>query len=157
MPGWGATLVTLAAVAGVILAGIYLTRPLFRFIHSARLREMYTAVALLIVIGIAFLMTLVGLSPALGTFLAGVVLANSEFRHELESDIEPFKGLLLGLFFITVGAGLDIAGFLRDPLVLLALTLAMMTTKGVVLYILGRIFKLEGRDQWLPPSPANAQ
>ncbi|MCG6903002.1 MAG: cation:proton antiporter, partial [Rhodobacter sp.] len=80
LPGWGATLVTLGAVATVIFAGIYLTRPLFRFIHAARLREMYTAFALLIVIGIAFLMTLVGLSPALGTFLAGVVLATSEFR-----------------------------------------------------------------------------
>ena len=149
LPGWGATLVTLGAIAGVILAGVYLARPLFRFIHAARLREMYTAFALLIVIGIAFLMTLVGLSPALGTFLAGVVLATSEFRHELESDIEPFKGLLLGLFFITVGASLDVAGFMREPLVLLALTLAMMFAKGAVLYILGRLFRLKGRDQWL--------
>lgn len=149
LPGWGAALVTLGAVVGVILAGVYLARPLFRFIHAARLREMYTAFALLIVIGIAFVMTLVGLSPALGTFLAGVVLATSEFRHELESDIEPFKGLLLGLFFITVGASLDVAGFLREPLVLLALTLAMMSAKGVVLYILGRLFQLKGRDQWL--------
>jgi len=149
LPGWGATLVTLAAIAGVILAGIYLTKPLFRFIHTAKLREMYTAFALLIVIGIAFLMTLVGLSPALGTFLAGVVLANSEFRHELESDIEPFKGLLLGLFFITVGAGLDVAGFFNAPLKLLGLTLALMLAKGVVLYILGRLFQLKGRDQWL--------
>ncbi len=107
LPGWGVTLVTLGAVALVILAGVYLIRPLFRFIHHAHLREMYTALALLIVVGIAFLMMLVGLSPALGTFLAGVVLANSEFRHELESDIEPFKGLLLGLFFITVGAGIN--------------------------------------------------
>jgi len=149
LPGWGATLVTLAAVASVILAGIYLANPLFRFIHTARLREMYTAFALLIVIGIAFLMTLVGLSPALGTFLAGVVLANSEFRHELESDLEPFKGLLLGLFFITVGAGLDVAGFLKEPFKLLGLTLAMMLTKGIVLYGLGWLFKLRGRDQWL--------
>ena len=107
LPGWGVALVTLGVVAMIILGGIYGARPLFRFIHAARLREMYTALALLIVIGIAFLMTAVGLSPALGTFLAGVVLANSEFRHELESDIEPFKGLLLGLFFITVGAGKD--------------------------------------------------
>ncbi len=149
LPGWGATLVTLAAVAGVILAGIYLSRPLFRFIHAANLREMYTAFALLIVIGIAVLMQLVGLSPALGTFLAGVVLATSEFRHELQSDIEPFKGLLLGLFFITVGAGLDVAGFLREPLELMALTFAIMTVKGLVLYALGRIFGLRGRDQWL--------
>ncbi|MEL6566318.1 MAG: cation:proton antiporter, partial [Pseudomonadota bacterium] len=97
LPAWGVTLVTIAAVAAVILAGIFLTRPVFRFIHAARLREMYTALALLIVVSISFLMMLVGLSPALGAFIAGVVLASSEFRHELESDLEPFKGLLLGL------------------------------------------------------------
>jgi CPA2 family monovalent cation:H+ antiporter-2 len=81
LPGWGVTLVTIAAVGVVILAGTYLTRPLFHYIAASRLREMFTAVALLLVIGIALLMSLVGLSPALGTFLAGVVLANSEFRH----------------------------------------------------------------------------
>ena len=149
LPGWGVTLVTLGAVALVILAGIYLTRPLFRFIHHARLREMYTAFALLIVLGIAFLMTAVGLSPALGTFLAGVVLANSEFRHELESDIEPFKGLLLGLFFITVGAGINFTILLKSPTSLIGLTLLLLLLKGGVLYGLGRIFKLKGRDQWL--------
>ena len=149
LPGWGAMLVTLAAIAGVILAGTFLARPLFRFIHAARLREMHTAFALLIVIGIAFLMTLVGLSPALGTFLAGVLLANSEFRHELESDIEPFKGLLLGLFFITVGAGMNVAGFFREPFTLLGLTIGMMLAKGAVLYILGTIFGIRGRDRWL--------
>jgi CPA2 family monovalent cation:H+ antiporter-2 len=107
LPAWGVTLVTLGAVVAVILAGRYLSPILFRYIHLSRLREMYTAVALVIVVGIAFLMILVGLSPALGAFVAGVVLANSEFRHELEADIEPFKGLLLGLFFITVGAGIN--------------------------------------------------
>ena len=149
LPGWGATLVTLAAIAGVILAGVYLAKPLFRFIHAAKLREMYTAFALLIVIGIAFLMTLVGLSPALGTFLAGVVLANSEFRHELESDIEPFKGLLLGLFFIAVGAGINVGYFMSRPFTLLGLTLGMMLLKGIVLYVLSGLFQLKGRDQWL--------
>jgi CPA2 family monovalent cation:H+ antiporter-2 len=149
LSGWGATLVTLGMILAVILAGRYLVNPVFRYIHATRLREMYTALALLIVVGIAFMMSLVGLSPALGTFLAGVVLANSEFRHELESDIEPFKGLLLGLFFITVGAGLDVAGFLREPLTLLALTLGIMALKGVVLYALGGLFGLHGRDKWL--------
>jgi CPA2 family monovalent cation:H+ antiporter-2 len=149
LPAWGVTLVTLGAVAAIILAGVYLIRPIFRFIHSARLRELYTAFALLIVLGIALLMTLVGLSPALGTFLAGVVLANSEFRHELESDIEPFKGLLLGLFFITVGAGIDFQVLARDPVSILGLTLGMMTLKGLVLMVLGRIFLLKGRDAWL--------
>jgi len=149
LPGWGVTLVTLGAVALVILAGVYLIRPLFRFIHHAHLREMYTALALLIVLGIGFLMMLVGLSPALGTFLAGVVLANSEFRHELESDIEPFKGLLLGLFFITVGAGINFGMLFGDPLLLIGMTLGLMLLKGVILYGLSLVFKLKGRDQWL--------
>jgi CPA2 family monovalent cation:H+ antiporter-2 len=149
LPGWGVTLVTLGAVALIILGGVYGARPLFRFIHAAQLREMYTALALLIVIGIAFLMTAVGLSPALGTFLAGVVLANSEFRHELESDIEPFKGMLLGLFFITVGAGIDFGLFFSQPLTILGLALGVMLLKGIILYGLGRAFKLRGRNQWL--------
>ena len=85
-----------------------MVRPVFRFIAQSRLREIFTATSLLIVVGVALLMQIVGLSPALGAFLAGVVLAESEFRRELETDIEPFRGLLLGLFFITVGAGLDI-------------------------------------------------
>lgn len=149
LPGWGVTLVTLGAVAAVILAGIFLTRPLFAFIHHARLREMYTALALLIVLGIAAIMTAVGLSPALGTFLAGVVLANSEFRHELESDIEPFKGLLLGLFFITVGAGIDFDTFFAAPLDLIGLTLTVLLIKGAILYLLSHLFNIRGRARWL--------
>ncbi|MDV4145341.1 monovalent cation:proton antiporter-2 (CPA2) family protein [Shimia sp. FJ5] len=149
LPGWGVTLVTVGAVVAVILAGRYLVRPIFRFIHSANLREMYTAFALLIVIGIALLMTMVGLSPALGTFLAGVILATSEFRHELESDIQPFKGLLLGLFFITVGSQIDFAGFFADPAPILSLTLALIFAKAVILFGLGRVFGLRGRDQVL--------
>lgn len=149
LPGWGVTLVTLGAVAVVILGGIYLTRPLFRFIHAAHLREMYTALALLLVTGISLLMNAVGLSPALGTFLAGVVLANSEFRHELESDIQPFKGLLLGLFFITVGAGINFHILFEDPVLILGLALALMVLKGSILYILGRVFELRGRNLWL--------
>ena len=149
LPGWGVALVTLGAVAAVILTGRYLTGPLFRFVHMARLRELYTAVALGIVVSIALLMTLVGLSPALGAFLAGVVLANSEFRHELEADIEPFKGLLLGLFFITVGAGIDFGVLRQEAGVVLGGTLALMAVKGAILYLLGRVFGLRGRDQWL--------
>ena len=149
LPGWGVTLITLAAVAAVILAGVYLIRPLFRFIDKAGLREMYTATALLIVVGIGFLMMLVGLSPALGTFLAGVVLANSEFRHELESDIEPFKGLLLGLFFITVGAQINFAVLFTDPINILSLAITVILIKAVLLFVLGRAFGLRGRAQWL--------
>jgi len=115
----------------------------------ARLREIHTAAALLIVIAISFLMTLVGLSPALGAFLAGVVLATSEFRHELEADIEPFKGLLLGLFFITVGAGIDFGVMGANLGLVVGLTLAMMAVKGAVLYGLGLAFGLKGRDRWL--------
>ncbi|MBC6437520.1 MAG: cation:proton antiporter [Rhodobacteraceae bacterium] len=149
LPGWGVTLVTLGAVAAVILGGYYLSRPLFRFIHMARLREMYTAVALVIVVGIAFLMILVGLSPALGAFVAGVVLANSEFRHELEADIAPFKGLLLGLFFITVGAGINFRFLWTNLGDVAGLTLALMVIKGLVLFGIGLVFGIRGRSLWL--------
>ncbi len=149
MPGWGITLITIGAIAAIIIAGVFGTRPVFRYIHRARLRELYTALALLIVISISFVMTLVGLSPALGAFLAGVVLANSEFRHELESDIEPFKGLLLGLFFITVGAGISFDRFFDDPFPILGLTLLLMLLKGIVLYGLAHVFNLGRRNRWL--------
>jgi CPA2 family monovalent cation:H+ antiporter-2 len=149
LPAWGVTLVTLGAVAAVILAGRYLSPHLFRFIHMSRLREMYTAVALVIVVAIAVLMILVGLSPALGAFVAGVVLANSEFRHELEANIEPFKGLLLGLFFITVGAGVDFGTLFANPFLIIGLTLAVMILKGVVLFGIALVFRLRGADRWL--------
>jgi CPA2 family monovalent cation:H+ antiporter-2 len=110
---------------------------------------MYTALALMIVVGISFLMMLVGLSPALGAFLAGVVLANSEFRHELESDLEPFKGLLLGLFFITVGAGINVSLLKSNMPAMLSMALLVLVVKGLVLYGLGRAFGLSGRNQWL--------
>ena len=149
LPGWGYALVVLGAVAIVVLGGHYLSRPLFRFIAASRLREIFTASALMLVIGIALLMTLVDLSPALGTFLAGVVLANSEFRHELESDIEPFKGLLLGLFFITVGAGIDFNILFGDFTTIIGLTLGVMLLKGGVLFLIARIFHLERGADWL--------
>jgi CPA2 family monovalent cation:H+ antiporter-2 len=149
LPAWGVTAVTIAAVGLVIFAGIYLARPVFRYIHAAHLREMYTALALLIVVGISFLMTLVGLSPALGAFLAGVVLASSEFRHELETDLMPFKGLLLGLFFITVGAGINFDLLYSNMPAIISMALLVILIKGGVLWTLGRAFKLKGRDQWL--------
>ena len=149
LPAWGQALVVLGAVAGVLLGGHFLSLPLFRFIASSRLREIFTASALLLVIGIALLMMLVGLSPALGTFLAGVVLANSEFRHELESDIEPFKGLLLGLFFITVGAGINFEILFGDFATVLGLTIGVIAIKGAVLFGLARLFRLSSVDGWL--------
>jgi CPA2 family monovalent cation:H+ antiporter-2 len=141
-PGWVQTLGVLAAVAVIIVGGRFLMRPAFRFIARTRLREVFTAAALLLVIGIALLMTEVGLSPALGTFLAGVVLATSEYRHELESDIDPFKGLLLGLFFITVGASIDFGLIAGQPAVVAGLVATLITVKLALLLILGRVFKL---------------
>jgi len=149
LPDWGYALVLLGAVATVVLGGHYLSRPLFRYIAESRLREVFTASALLLVIGTALLMTLVGLSPALGAFLAGVVLATSEFRHELQSDIEPFKGLLLGLFFITVGAGIDFGILFADYPTVLGLTLGVMGLKAAVLLGLARVFRLAPGDRWL--------
>jgi CPA2 family monovalent cation:H+ antiporter-2 len=132
-----------------VVGGTYLTRPVFRYIAMARLRELFTAYALLLVIGTALLMIAVGLSPALGTFLAGVVLANSEYRHELESDIDPFKGLLLGLFFITVGAAIRFDLLLSNLTGVFAMTLGLIGIKAIVLYILSKVFGITGSDRWL--------
>ena len=149
LPGWGVALVTVGAIAVVVGAGIYLVGPVFRFIAGANLRELFVATALMFVIGIALLMSLVGLSPALGTFLAGVVLANSEYRHELESDIDPFRGLLLGLFFMTVGAGINFGLLIDNFALIIVLTLGLMLLKMAVLYVLSLVFKVGGADRWL--------
>ncbi len=149
LPGWAQGLVTLGAVGLVIAVGTVLTRPLFNFVASAGLRELFTATALMMVVGIALLMTLVGLSPALGTFLAGVVLANSEYRHELESDIDPFKGLLLGLFFITVGAGVNFALLFENFGSVIAMTLGLIALKAGILIILAKVFNVNAGDKWL--------
>ena len=105
--------------------------------------------------GIAFLMMLVGLSPALGTFVAGVVLANSEFRHQLEADLKPFKGLLLGLFFMTVGVGINFAMLAREPFVVLGLTLGLIMTKAFVLMALSFAFRLRGKGVQTRPNPGD--
>lgn len=149
LPGWGKTLAVLAAVALIILAGKYLIQPLLHMVAKTRLRELFTASALLLVVGIAVLMILVGLSPALGTFLAGVILANSEFRHELESDIEPFKGLLLGLFFISVGASIDFSLIAQKPILIAGLVLGLMAAKGFILMLLGKFFGMQSGQNYL--------
>lgn len=149
LPGWAATLTTLAAVLVVILIGQYVIRPVFRFVVASHLHEMETAMSLLIVVGIASLMILVGLSPALGTFLAGVMLAGSEFRHALESHIEPFKGLLLGLFFITVGAGMDFGMLAQDPVPILTATGLLIAGKWGVLWLIARTGKMKRHDRSL--------
>ena len=145
-PAWERALAILGAVAVVIACGRYLTRPAFRFIASAHLREIFTATALLLVVAVASLMQLVGLSPALGAFLAGVMLAESEFRRELEADIEPFRGLLLGLFFMTVGAGLDLGLVFHHAPILVAAVLALLVIKGATMFAIGRIAGLPRRD-----------
>ena len=149
LPGWAYGITVLLAIAAVVVGGHYLSRPLFRYVASSGLREIFTATALMLVIGIAALMSLVGLSPALGTFLAGVVLANSEFRHELESNIEPFKGLLLGLFFITVGAGIDFGVLASNIGPVLGITAGVMLVKAAVLFLLAMVFKIKNSDRWL--------
>jgi len=135
--GWLDAAKAVAMIVGVVIGGRYLTRPLFSAIARFGSREVFTAAALLIVIGVTLLMELVGLSASLGAFLAGVLLADSEYRHELEADIEPFKGLLLGLFFIAVGMSANLALILQKPLLLMALTLGLLLIKFLVVYLLG--------------------
>jgi len=149
LPGWLRLIVVLLAIGFIYVAGTYASRPIFRAIAATRVREIFVAAALTLVIGISLLMTLVGLSPALGTFLAGVVLADSEYRHELESDIEPFKGLLLGIFFISIGASLNFA-LIREQLGLIGgLVVGLILIKGVVLYVVARIFRMPGKERWM--------
>ena len=149
LPAWGIAGLMLAAIAFIILGGRFLCRPLFRYIASTGLTEISTAATLLLVVGTALLMTFVGLSPALGTFLAGVVLANSEFRHEMKSNIEPFKGLLLGLFFMVVGASINFQVLFANFFSVIGLALGMIACKAAVLLALARLFHLRGRDAWL--------
>ncbi|MCZ4372204.1 MULTISPECIES: glutathione-regulated potassium-efflux system protein KefB [Vibrio] len=128
----------LCGIVGLLVGGHYLLSPLFRYIVLSGVRELFTVAALLLVIGIALLMQQLGLSMALGTFLAGVLLAESEFRHELEIAIEPFKGLLLGLFFISVGMAVDLGLLALEPLSILLAVIALVTVKGLLLYVLAR-------------------
>ncbi len=130
-------------IAVVIVGGRFLLRPFLRFAASTVSQEIFTAAALFIVMGTALLLQWVGLSMALGAFLAGVLLADSEYRHELEADIEPFKGLLLGLFFMSVGMSLDLGLVAKLPLVIAGLTLGLIAVKALVLYAIGR---LSGQD-----------
>ena len=146
---WQQTLVIFSVLASLIMFGRYLIRPIFRFIAESGLREIFTAAALLLVIGISLLMNLVGLSPALGAFIAGVVLADSEYRHELEANIDPFKALLLGLFFISVGAGIDFSLIATKPLLIIGLVFGLVLVKFMILLLLAHRFKLyEANKYW---------
>jgi monovalent cation:proton antiporter-2 (CPA2) family protein len=146
LPAWQQALAVIGAGLAVIAGGRFLSRPVFRFIASARLPEVFTAFALMLVIGISLLMRMVGLSPALGAFLAGVVLAESDYRHELEGDIEPFKGLLLGLFFLSVGASIDFPFILQNLGLIVGATLAIVALKFIVLLGVARIFQRRWED-----------
>lgn len=137
----------IGVIAGIILGGRLLLRPLFRWIARSKTPEIFTAASLLLVVGIAGLMHLVGLSMALGAFLAGVLLAESEYRRELETDIEPFKGLLLGLFFIAVGMSIDFGVLIAEPGLMAAIVVGFLAVKGVVIYSLGRAMKLPFQDR----------
>ena len=142
-PAWLQPVAVVAVIAGVIFSGKYLSRYVFGAIARANLREVFTAASLALVIGVTILMELVGVSPALGAFIAGVVLANSEYRRTIETDIEPFKGLLLGLFFISVGMGMDFTVLMAHPVGLIAAVVCVMVVKGLLLFGLGRVFKLD--------------
>lgn len=146
---WRDALEALAAIAGVIVIGRYLTRPALRLIAAADTREVFTAFALLLVFGISQLMSMVGLSMALGAFLAGVLLASSEYRHALETDIEPFKGLLLGLFFISVGMSIDFGLLLTRPGSVLALIVGILALKIATLWALARVIGITPRQRAL--------
>jgi glutathione-regulated potassium-efflux system ancillary protein KefC len=147
--GWFQVLLILVVITGIVVVGRYFARTIFRIIARTGLREIFTATALLVVIAIAITMDLVGLSPALGAFLAGVVLANNEYRHELETDIEPFKGLLLGLFFISVGASIDFRLLVATPGIVMALLAGLIAIKFIILFILGRVFGVRGGQNTL--------
>ncbi|MGL4270234.1 MAG: glutathione-regulated potassium-efflux system protein KefB [Plesiomonas sp.] len=139
---WSMIAIRVGGVAALLLGGRYLLRPLFRLVANTGVREVFTAAALLVVLGTAFLMQAIGLSMALGTFLAGVLLAESEFRHELEIAIEPFKGLLLGLFFISVGMAVNLGILLTDPLWVAVMVLVLVGVKATVLFLVSSLFRL---------------
>ncbi len=146
---WRDALEAAAAIAGVLVVGRYLTRPLLRIVAAANIREVFTAFALLLVIAIAQLMTLAGISMALGAFLAGVLLASSEYRHALMTDIEPFKGLLLGLFFISVGMSMDFSLLQREPAMIAGVLVGLLVLKIVTLLVVARVMGIERRQRLL--------
>jgi glutathione-regulated potassium-efflux system ancillary protein KefC len=147
--GWEGPTKALLAVLAVVVIGRYVTPPVMRRVAGLRQREVFTAFALLLVLGIAQLMAMVEVSMALGAFLAGVLLAGSEYRHALESDLEPFRGLLMGLFFIAVGMTIDFGLLTREPLVVAAMLLGFLGLKLVALWAIAPRLHVPGRQRWL--------
>ncbi|WP_312054413.1 glutathione-regulated potassium-efflux system protein KefB [Pantoea brenneri] len=135
------------AFAGMLVGGRYLLRPIFRYIAASGVREVFTAASLLLVLGSALFMDALGLSMALGTFIAGILLAESEYRHELEVAIDPFKGLLLGLFFISVGMALNLGVLYTHIITILLGVLTLVVVKTLVLYVLARIYGLRSSER----------
>ncbi len=149
LPAFMQAALTLLVIGGIVVVARYLLRPLFRAIADTQLTELFTGFVLLIVAGVTLAMIAIGLSPALGAFIAGVVLAESDFRHEIEADLNPFKGLLMGLFFLSVGAGIDFALFTDRPGLVLGLAAALMATKFAVLYGVGAFFGFSRSEKML--------
>ncbi|MGH6808041.1 MAG: monovalent cation:proton antiporter-2 (CPA2) family protein, partial [Ensifer adhaerens] len=143
---WAAIGLGLTSIAGLVLAGRYLLNPLFRLVASVQAREVMTAAALMVVLGSAYVMQLGGLSMAMGAFLAGVLLSESTFRHQLEADIEPFRGILLGLFFLAVGMSLDLGVVAENWRLILFYVAAYMATKAVVIYLVARVLRSPHRE-----------
>ncbi|HMM76852.1 MAG TPA: monovalent cation:proton antiporter-2 (CPA2) family protein [Gammaproteobacteria bacterium] len=139
----------LGLVLAIVLMGRPLLRPLFRVIAETRSREIFTAFSLLLVMGVALLLNAVGMSLALGAFIGGVVLAESEYRHEVEIDVEPFKGLLMGLFFIAIGMSLDLGPWLRESARVLELVVGLLVVKLAVMGLLAKAFRMHGHQSWL--------
>lgn len=149
LPTYQRFAIVVLAIAGIYLIGRYGSRPLFRIIAATRQREIFVGTALALLIGASLLMTMVGLSPALGAFLAGVVLADSEYRHELESDIEPFKGLLLGVFFLSIGASINFTLIAERMWAIGGMVAALIAIKFTVLILVARFFKMSWGENWL--------
>jgi monovalent cation:proton antiporter-2 (CPA2) family protein len=149
LPHWVQPLVTLSAVVLIVIAGQFVVPRGFAVLAKTGLRELLTAAALLLIVGVALLMTQVGLSPALGAFVAGVVLAGSHYRHELESNLEPFKGLLLGLFFLAVGASLDFSVIVAKPVLITLLVVGLIVLKATVMLVIATVLKIRGSHRWL--------
>ena len=149
LPHWAQPLVTLSAVVLIVIAGQFVVPRGFAVLAKTGLRELLTAAALLLIVGVALLMTQVGLSTALGAFVAGVVLAGSHYRHELESNLEPFKGLLLGLFFLAVGASLDFSVIVAKPVLITLLVVGLIVLKATVMLVIATVLKIRGSHRWL--------
>ena len=145
-PRWLVIVIAIASIAALIIVGRWLLNPMFRILAAARAREVMTAAALLVVLGAALLMQVGGMSMAMGAFVAGVLLSESSFRHQLEADIEPFRGILLGLFFIAVGMSLDLTAIARDWQLIVAAVAAYTIVKGIGIYAVARLFGANNHD-----------